>query len=78
MDGERGLFIYCLPVSSPAAGGPVQDATMAFYVSVKELLGQLTFSASFAVDQVSLVADQGILVNGPEPSKTVTRKSTTG
>ena len=38
---------------------------MAFYVSVKELLVRLSFSAAFPVDQVSLVGDQGILVNGP-------------
>lgn len=70
IDGARGLFVYCLPVSSGTAG--TQTGTLAFYVSVKDLLSQLAFSAGFPIDQVTLVGNQGILVNGPPATKTVT------
>ncbi len=46
-------------------GGPGQAGTLVFYVSVKDLLGPLALSAGFPVDQVSLVGNAGVLINGP-------------
>ena len=59
LDGERGRFVYCVPVAGPTPG------TLIFYVSVKDLLGQLALSAGSPVEQVSLVGNAGVLINGP-------------
>ena len=70
-DGARGRFIYCVPVSSGVTEGVRQTGTLAFYLPANDLLSRLAFSGGFPVDKVSLVENQGILINGPAASKTV-------